>query len=98
MDKLVTGIAMGALASSIGATTVNFDEHRAGLLPDDWIAGVTGQGLPRWTVEADASAPSAPNVLKQSGKGDFPWCVKKGVSLADGTVPVPSVYGRKQTA
>ena len=88
MDKLVSGIAMSALASSIGATTLNFDQGRPGVAPDDWIAGVTGRGSPRWTIEADPSAPSAPNVLKQSGKGDFPWCVKKSVSFADGFVEV----------
>jgi hypothetical protein len=49
---------------------------------------VTGRGTPHWTVEADPDAPSAPNVLKQSGSGDFPWCVKKSASLADGFVEV----------
>ena len=88
MDKLVTGMAMSALASSIGATTLSFDQDRPGVLPDDWIAGVTGRGTPHWTIEADPSAPSAPHVLKQSGKGDFPWCVKKGVLIADGFVEV----------
>jgi hypothetical protein len=58
------------------------------MLPDDWIAGVTGRGTPRWSIEADSSAPSAPNVLKQSGTGNFPWLVKRGVLLADGFVEV----------
>ncbi len=49
---------------------------------------MTGRGAHRWTVEADASAPSKPNVLKQSGVGDFPWCVVTGASLADGFVEV----------
>jgi hypothetical protein len=88
MEKLISSIAMSALASSVGATTVNFDQDRPGALPQDWVAGVTGRGSPRWSVEAEASAPSAPNVLKQSGVGDFPWCVKKDVSLADGFVEV----------
>jgi hypothetical protein len=88
MEKLIAGIAVSALASSVGAMTVNFDQDRAGALPDGWVAGVTGRGSPHWSVEADASAPSAPNVLKQSGAGDYPWCVKKGVSLADGFVDV----------
>ena len=39
-----------------------------------------------WTVEADAGAPSKPNVLKQSGQGDFPWCVKNEPRFADGYV------------
>jgi hypothetical protein len=68
--------------------TENFDRAPAGALPDGWMAGVTGKGSPRWSVEPDASAPSAPNVLKQSGSGTFPWCVLKGASVADGFVEV----------
>ena len=68
--------------------TENFDQHKPGTIPAGWSCGVTGQGTPRWTVENDPSAPSAPNVLKQSGSGTFPWCVKGGTSLADGFVEV----------
>ena len=88
MEKIVSGVALSALASSLGATTLNFDADRVGTVPEGWIGGVTGRGAPHWSVEADTSAPSAPNVLKQSGKGDFPWCVMKGASLADGFVEV----------
>ena len=70
------------------AETVNFDDTKAGELPAGWLAGNTGSGTPKWTVETDATAPSKPNVLKQSGKGTFPWCVKKDVSLKDGYVEV----------
>jgi len=84
MPKMGTGLATAALAS--GATTVNFDQDRPGALPSGWIAGVTGGGSPRWTVAAEPGAPSAPHVLRQSGWGDFPWCVRKGAALADGFV------------
>jgi len=70
------------------AETVNFDDTKAGELPAGWLAGNTGSGTPKWTVETDATAPSKPNVLKQSGWGTFPWCVKKDVSLKDGYVEV----------
>jgi hypothetical protein len=78
---------------------VNFDSSGAGALPDGWKAGVTGSGTPRWSVERDATAPSAPNVLKQSGRGTFPWCVKEA-SLADGVVEVKMkpVSGREDQA
>lgn len=66
----------------------NFDSDAAGSLPPGWSAGVTGRGSAHWSVEVDASAPSAPHVLKQSGRGDFPWCVRPEVSLADGFVEV----------
>ena len=66
---------------------VNFDASAVGALPDGWKAGVTGTGSPHWAVERDPTAPSAPNVLKQSGRGTFPWCVKDA-SVADGIVEV----------
>ena len=67
---------------------VDFEETLAGQLPAGWVVGVTGQGSPKWSVETDDSAPSKPNVLKQSGSGDYPWCVKKDVFLKDGYVEV----------
>jgi hypothetical protein len=39
-------------------------------------------------VEAETTAPSQPNVLKQSGSGTFPWCVKQSVRITDGFVEV----------
>ena len=68
------------------AETIDFDTDAVGAAPSGWTAGVTGRGAYRWTVEADANAPSKPNVLKQSGQADFPWCVKTGTSFADGYV------------
>jgi len=70
------------------AATISFDQDVPGALPAGWRAGVTGRGSPKWTVEADATAPSKPNVLKQSGSGTFPWCVRTDASLADGHVEV----------
>jgi len=79
---------------------VSFDGDRPGTLPAGWIAGVTGKGAHCWAVEADPAAPSAPNVLRQSGVGDFPWCVKKDVALADGFVEVKfkALGGREDQA
>jgi hypothetical protein len=78
---------------------VDFDSSATGALPDGWKSGVTGSGAPRWSVEADATAPSAPNVLRQSGRGTFPWCVKDA-SLGDGFVEVKMkpVSGREDQA
>jgi hypothetical protein len=88
MAKIVAGVAVAALATATQAETVGFDRDPAGAVPAGWVCGSTGGGAPRWAVEADAGAPSAPNVLKQSGKGAFPWCVKQGTALADGVVEV----------
>ena len=70
------------------AETFSFDNDAPGALPKGWRQGVTGRGSPRWTVEPDASAPSRPNVLRQSGSGTFPWCVRPEATLSDGYVEV----------
>lgn len=70
------------------AETVRFDDAATGKLPPVWLGGVTGEGSPKWSVEADESAPSKPNVLKQSGEGTYPWCVKKDVAITNGFVEV----------
>jgi len=88
MKGIVMGIAIAALAGGAGAETVDFDQDPTGALPESWKAGVTGRGRARWTVEAVADAPSPPNVLKQSGRADFLWCVRAARSLADGFVEV----------
>jgi hypothetical protein len=67
---------------------VTFGSHTIGLPPRGWTAGVTGNGGHRWTVELDESSASRFMVLKQSGRGDFPWCVKDTPSFADGRVEV----------
>ena len=89
-------IAMNAFAVEI----VNFDSATAGAAPEGWTAGVTGRGSPRWTVERDATAPSAPNVLKQSGSGTFPWCVKRAVAIESGFVEVKfkAISGKEDQA
>jgi len=73
---------------TVMAVTVSFDKNAVGSLPAGWVAGVTGKGSPRWAVETDTSAPRGPNVLKQSGFGTFPWCVKTDARLTDGSVEV----------
>jgi hypothetical protein len=94
-------LVMATLFSAAAAAqTAGFDADTAGSLPAGWRAGVTGRGSPKWSVEAEASAPSKPNVLKQSGSGTFPWCVKPEVSLADGHVEVKfkPISGREDQA
>jgi hypothetical protein len=68
--------------------TITFDNDKTGSVPDGWHAGVTGHGAPKWAVEVESSAPSKPNVLKQSGSGTFPYCVLTQSLLADGHVEV----------
>lgn len=86
--KLQTFAIAGAAALSPHARAEGFDQAKIGSLPPGWECGVTGKGAPRWSVETDPTAPSAPQVLQQSGSGTFPWCVRKDTSLADGHVEV----------
>src|SRR4051812_18834222 len=82
-------IALTVLSTTTAlAQTSTFDQDKPGAPPSGWTTGVTGRGSPSWKVEADATAPSAPNVLRQSGSGTFPWCVRRDVSIADGFVEV----------
>jgi hypothetical protein len=71
-----------------GATTSTFDTDKSGQLPTGWTCGKTGQGSPKWAVEGDDSATSRPNVLKQSGKATFSWCVSDDIETTDGLVEV----------
>jgi hypothetical protein len=87
-------------AAALSAHAENFDLVKPGSLPAGWECGVTGKGTPRWTVEADPTAPSARQVLQQSGSGTFPWCVNKDGSLSDGHVEVKfkALRGRQDQA
>jgi len=70
------------------ADIVNFDNYKVGAPPPGWTATRTGSGEARWTIEKDDTAPSKPNVLKQSGQATFPVCIKDDTSLKDGFVEV----------
>jgi len=88
MKKTVVAMSgLLAAGSSVGQT-FSFDTDTPGTLPAPWEQGVTGRGTPRWAVRQDPSAPSAPNVLQQSGTGTFPWCVLRDSSLENGFIEV----------
>ncbi len=84
------------------AEAVGFDHHTPGAVVPGlaWEAGVTGAGNARWEIRRDESAPSAPNVLQQSGIGDFPWIVRRGTLIEDGFVEVKfkAMAGKKDQA
>ena len=89
MKRLSLTIIVMAIATGLAsAETVNFDDMSAGAAPAGWTATQTGSGTARWAVEKDDSAPSKPNVLKQSGQATFPVCFKNDASLRDGFVEV----------
>ncbi len=89
MRKLCVTISAMTIATGIAAAdTVNFDDMKAGAPPPGWTATQTGSGTAKWAVEKDDSAPSKPNVLKQSGQATFPVCFKNDTSIKDGFVEV----------
>jgi hypothetical protein len=78
-------------AGSAAAQTVTFDAAKAGEPPSGWTTAITGSGEARWAVETDATAPSAPQVLQQSGqvpKPSFPLCLLDAPVLRNGFVEV----------
>ena len=86
--------------SAVQADNIGFDADAAGSLPAGWTQGVTGGGAFRWAVQPDESAPSKPNVLRQSGVGAFPWVVRSGTSVENGYVEVKfkALEGREDQA
>ncbi|HYR58039.1 MAG TPA: family 16 glycoside hydrolase [Chthoniobacteraceae bacterium] len=84
--KLITLFAFIAVTAL--ADTINFDDAKTGASPTGWIATQTGSGSAKWSVEKDDTAPSKPNVLKQSGEATFPVCIKNEPKLQDGFVAV----------
>src|SRR6266446_658219 len=89
MKTLHVLITMSTVSASIAlADTVNFDDLKAGAPPPGWTTTKTGQGEAKWEIIADNSAPSKPNVLKQSGEATYPICIKDDTSLQDGFVEV----------
>ena len=88
MKTLILSLLSGLAGSIALAGTVNFDDLKTGAPPAGWTATQTGSGQAKWQVVADDSAPSKPNVLKQSGVAIYPVCIKDGTSLKDGFVEV----------
>ena len=89
MKPFLAFIAMSTISTTIAfADTVNFDNLKTGAPPPGWTATKTGKGDPKWEVVADDTAPSKPNVLKQSGEATYPVCIKDDTSLKDGFVEV----------
>jgi hypothetical protein len=88
MKALLCASFVVCAVTIVNAQTINFDAAKAGAPAPGWTAAVTGQGESKWTVENDATAPSAPNVLKQSAEGTYPICLKDQTKIKDGFVEV----------
>src|SRR5260370_22944819 len=98
--SICTMIAMTMAAGLAASETVNFDDMKPGAPPPGWTATRTGSGTAKWAVEKDNSAPSKPNVLKQSGQATFPVCFTNDTNIKNGFVEVKfkPVSGREDQA
>ena len=84
MKPSIIGAAAAAVAATAVAQTFDFNADPFGAPPSGWTCGVTGRGSPKWAVAADLEGKG--NVLMQSGSGTFPWCVRAGTAVSDGSV------------
>lgn len=98
--SMVLAIAIGGFTPSLFAETVGFDDAEPGKLPPHWTGTLTGTGAAKWSVEREDSAPSKPNVLKQSGEATYPICIKDDARLKDGFVEVKfkPLFGKEDQA
>lgn len=86
--------------AAAAAETVNFDKAEVGKPPSGWTASQTGTGQAKWAVVQDDTAPTKPNVLKQSGQATYPICLKDDTNLKDGFVEVKfkAISGKEDQA
>ena len=93
-------VIAGLITSTAFGETITFDDAKIGEAPAGWTATKTGSGNEKWAIEKDDTAPSKPNVLKQSGEATYPVCIKNETSLKDGFVEVKfkPVSGKKDQA
>jgi len=93
-------VVASALTVVAVSESINFDSAAVGQAPAGWTATKTGSGTEKWTIERDDTAPSKPNVLKQSGAATYPVCFKDDASLEDGFVEVKfkAISGREDQA
>jgi len=102
MKTLTVATLVVALTLTIAAMadSVKFDDAQVGQAPAGWTATRTGSGNAKWTIEKDDTAPSKPNVLKQSGVATYPVCFKDDTNLKDGFVEVKfkSISGKEDQA
>jgi len=89
MKKLrMAAIVLCLMEGTAMADQVNFANDAIGAAPQGWTVTMTGQGMPKWTVEEDASAPSKSKIVKQSGRATYPLLLKNGTSVKDGFVEI----------
>lgn len=97
---ICSALAIALPITMLAGGSTGFDDQEVGAAPAGWTVAMTGKGSPQWTVENEATAPSAAKALKQSGTASYPLCVKDDTSLTDGFVEVyfKPLTGKKDQA
>ena len=100
MKTLTITLLMITVAAAAAPEMINFDKAETGKAPAGWTATQTGTGQARWAVVTDDTAPSKPNVLKQSGQATYPVCIKDDTNVKEGFVEVKfkPISGREDQA
>src|SRR2546426_5551620 len=86
--KCTVLIAVWLVAESMAMAQSKATFDGSDALPKGWEVGITGKGAAKWEVVADDTAPSRPNVLKQSGEATFCWAAKTDERIKDGFAEV----------
>src|SRR2546423_12750634 len=98
MNTFTTAMLVTTIVAGIAlAESVNFDGLKTGAPPPGWTATKTGKGEAKWEIVAEDTAPSRPNVLKQSGEATYPVCIKDDTGIQDRFVEVKfkPIYGKE---
>ena len=83
---LAAGVLAASTVQGARADTANFDDAAPDAQMAGWTLTATGRGKPKWSIKADPTAPSKPNVLEQSGQAEYPVALRTGTSIKDGFV------------
>lgn len=87
MKTWLTWLGLVVMAGGLWAAE-NFNRQPLGQPPSGWEIGITGDGVPEWTVVADAGKN---RVLQQSGrapKPSYPLCVRSQPRIKNGHVQI----------
>ncbi len=85
--KIFILICTFLVAQSAWGLALNFDDKQNESKLTDWISGFYGmKGEPNWKIEKEPSAPSKPNILKQTGRATYSWYIHKDTKIKDGSI------------
>jgi len=70
--RMLLCVALGGLTVNVMAETKTFEAEVVGQPPAGWTCGATGRGSPKWSIEADPTAPSKGRCCVNPGRPHSP--------------------------